>query len=135
MLRHHVHWFRPIFLCFMTWLLVAFLPAHTRGRITLGPTASEDTCCEPAPVVAPQADGCCASKADASATSSKPSSSQRANCAVCFWAAGLLTVVPVTFDHALAERAFETARHYDAQVRREAMQLTHHGRDPPTMLG
>jgi hypothetical protein len=122
-----VHPFRLTFLCFMTWLLVAFLPAHTRGRITMN--ASDDCC---APLVEVKADDCCEPAEDQPAPS-KPSAKDQANCAVCFWAAGLLSVMPVSFEHSLAERAFEVARHYDAQVRREATRLNHHGRDPPTI--
>lgn len=119
--------FRTIFLGFMTWLLVAFLPGHTRGLITMNSTGDGDACC--APVV--KKIDCCATD-DASAThAKKPSASDKANCAVCAWAAGLLTIPPVSFDHSLAERAYEIARVYDAQVRRAAIRLNHHGRDPP----
>jgi hypothetical protein len=117
---------RAIFLAFMTWLLVVFLPSHTRGRITMGPKSSDD-CCAPAPPVVE--DDCCT---PASPTKKhEPSSKDRANCAVCFWAAGLLSDIVVTFDHDFAERAFEQARNYNAQVRCVASRLTHHGRDPP----
>lgn len=109
----------------MTWLLVVFMPAHTRGRITL-PGADLGA-------TAQASDDCCAPKHKS--TESKPSDRDRANCAVCFWAAGLLTTPAITFDHVLAERAFEIARQYDAQVRRETARLTHHGRDPPMSLG
>lgn len=124
-------WSRAIFLAFMTWLLVVFLPSHTRGQITVGPKSSDDCCAPAKPVVE---DDCCAPSTKSSSTK-EPSSKDRANCAVCWWAAGLLSDIVVTFDHDFAERAFEHARQYDAQVRSVASRLTHHGRDPPVTIG
>lgn len=119
----------------MTWLLVVFLPWHTRGRITVGPRSGDD-CCAPAV----QQDDCCSENDSVpikksahghKSSTKEPSSKDRANCAVCSWAAGLLSDIAVSFEHDFAERAFEHARQYDAQVRRLASRLNHHGRDPP----
>ena len=116
---------RAIFLTFMTWLRVWFLPGHTRGRITIGPSEHRGS-----PATA-AAHACCAGDEAGPAERSLPTSKDRANCAVCFWGAGLLTTPPVVLDLLHAERSFEQAAVYHAQVRREALRLNHFGRDPP----
>ena len=122
--------FRAIFLGFMTWLLVAFLPGHTRGAITMNAreAGGGDACCAPAKPVEPS---CCADES-AQNPSAKPTSKDRASCAVCFWAAGLLTTPAFVLDTSHSERSFEHARQYHAQVRRVACRLNQYGRDPPT---
>lgn len=77
---------RFIFLAYLIWLLVIFLPSHTRGKITMGPR--EDSCCAPAKSEA----SCCSSTGIKSEhpVDKEPTQRDRANCAVCFWAAGLL---------------------------------------------
>ena len=118
--------FRAIFLAFMTWLLVVFLPGHTRGAITMNPHEQQgDSCCKPAAKVA----SCCGEKS----SDGKPTQRDRAACAVCWWAAGLLTTPPFVLDATHAERALDRAHRYDAQVRRVALRLTRFGRDPPTI--
>lgn len=67
---------RAFFLLYLTLLLAWFLPAHTRGRITMMPHSAE-------------AASCCAGERPAP-QDHKPSESDKANCAVCFWAAGIL---------------------------------------------
>lgn len=67
---------RAIFLAYLTLLLVWFLPAHTRGRITMTPHGAETSSCCSSDRTVPQ--------------DHKPTESDKANCAVCFWAAGIL---------------------------------------------
>ena len=116
--------FRVIFLAYLAWMLVVFLPAHTRGRITMGP--------RPAPAAAQStaAESCCESD-DVPKT---PTSKDRAQCAVCFWAAGILPAAPFVFHVVLVEQSLERARAYAAQVRAIACRLNHFGRDPPLAL-
>lgn len=118
--------FRVIFFAFMTWLLVVFLPGHTRGAMTLNARdAGGDDCCKPAAKVV----SCCGEEEKPG----EPTQSDRAACAVCWWAAGLLTTPPFVLENDHAERALDRAHRYDAQVRRVASRLTRFGRDPPTI--
>jgi hypothetical protein len=116
--------FRLIFAVYMSWLLVLFLPGHTRGQLTIGPR-------DPAGTVATKADstdGCCESpktKNDA------PTPRDRANCAVCFWAAGLLPDSPVEFDLAFEERLEQLSVLTSAQWAHVLPIRESLGRDPP----
>lgn len=120
----------------MTWLLVVFLPGHQRGSITLGPAEAGESCCAPVP----EPVSCCAVESTDPADSPHPTSHEEptardvANCAVCYWAAGLLTTPPFVFDFSHAKRAFEHARAYHAQVQAVACRLNQYGRDPPARL-
>jgi hypothetical protein len=84
----------------MAWLLVWFLPGHTRGRITLGAKDADSCCVQKRP-------SCCAADESPQPGSQMPTSRDRANCAVCFWAAGLLHTVPVSFTILFLERHHE----------------------------
>jgi hypothetical protein len=44
------------------------------------------------------AESCCAEPSDSHASPAKPSERDKANCAVCFWAAGILPEAPVVFE-------------------------------------
>ena len=126
---------RVVFLLFMTWLLAVFLPGHQRGSITMGPR-EVDSCCAPAP--APIPTSCCETDGGepVSDESDSPEPSQKDidSCAVCHWAAGLLSTPHFIMDTSHAERAFECARHYHAQVQRVGCRLNQYGRDPPSHL-
>src|SRR3954466_8008129 len=70
--------FRFALVLFQVFLLNVFVPGHTRGMITL-PGAREDAT-HPA---------CCQSHHNSSSSHDAPTSKDRANCAVCFFAARL----------------------------------------------
>lgn len=111
----------------MTWLLVVFLPGHVRGQITMGPRDAGgdrvESCCAP-----PPPPSCCGKS-----SGGQPTQKDRDNCAVCFFAAGLITTPAFILDLTHSERTFERARVYHEQVRRVALRLNHHGRDPPVL--
>lgn len=123
---------RFIFLAYLAWLLVLFLPAHTRGQITLGPRDGATT----APTTTRS---CCDADEDHGVAtthpiSKSPTSKDRANCAICFWAAGILPTAPFVFHIVLVEQSLERAHAYTAQVRVVACRLNQFGRDPPFAL-
>lgn len=108
--------FRVVFLIFMTWLLVWFLPGHTRGAITMSPKVEHD---------------CCAAKTPE--PEGQPSEEDKANCAVCFWAAGLLPVIPVDFTIVFLERHHEQMARLATQCRSVALHRDSLPRGPPVM--
>lgn len=108
--------FRVAFLIFMTWALAWFLPGHTRGQITMGPK---------------EAHGCCAPAEPE--TPNQPSEKDKANCAVCYWAAGLLPVVPVDFTIVLLERHHEQLARLATQCRSFTLPRESLPRGPPMM--
>jgi hypothetical protein len=82
---------RVLLILWQAWCLNVFLPAHTRGAMTV-------------PDVKHAAAGghaCCAHGEKPSNPSDKPTPDQRSRCAVCYFAAGLTT--PAVVDYRLFE--------------------------------
>lgn len=113
---------RLILTSYMAWLLVVFLPGHTRGQITMGPREA-----------ALHASSCCSKPSDADPSiPGKPTQRDKANCAVCFWAAGLLSVPIVHFDFTLSEKLEQLALLALEQWGQLIPIRESLGRDPPT---
>lgn len=111
--------YRAILLLFMTWLLAWFLPGHVRGQITMGPRESHSCCAD-------------ASSAE-SPINSQPTEKDKANCAVCFWAAGLLPVIPVDFSMIYLERHHEQMARLATQFRSIELPRESLPRGPPAL--
>lgn len=75
---------RILFILWQAVWLNAVIPGHTRGAIPLPGSAPADE--SPAP-------GCCAGATDREGES-RPSPADRARCAVCYFAAGLILAAP-----------------------------------------
>ena len=108
--------FRVGFLIFMTFVLAWFLPSHTRGQVTMGPKDDSHRCC------APSEDG-----------SHLPTEQDKRNCAVCFWAAGLLPVIPVDFTMIYLEQHHEHLARLATQCRSIFLPRDALPRGPPTL--
>ena len=105
--------FQIIFTLYMTAMLAWFVPAHTRGLVSLdarnivGSTQKAPAGDPSKDHVADESssgDACCSTspgKNDTKGTDQK----RRNSCAVCFWAAGVLPVVPVSFELPLLTRS------------------------------
>jgi hypothetical protein len=102
----------------MTWVLVWFLPGHTRGQITMGPKEVTHSCCAPVEHEVP---------------TSAPTEKDKRNCAVCFWAAGLLPVVPVAFSMIYLERHHEHLARLATQCRSIVLPRESLPRGPPSL--
>jgi hypothetical protein len=120
---------RIILTGYFVWLLAIFMPGHIRGRMTMGPR-------DPAGMVPSAAveESCCAAHSAPAVPTDKPTPRDRANCAVCFWAAGLLPVHLVQLDlgpsELLAARVAVVLEQYaGVEPLRESR-----GRDPPSRL-
>lgn len=108
---------RLIFGLYMTWVLVAFLPGHTRGAITLdgaAPAVRKASCCSGGDAPAPA-----------------PDERQRRACAVCYIAKAIVHATPASLELAplhrtAAPRTLGAARPHSADARRGAG-----CRDPP----
>jgi hypothetical protein len=140
---------RILLVGYMVWLLVVFLPGHTRGRVTMGPrekdlnlklnTPTRHDCCSEsgAPVRAnhtTQNDPSYGKPAHGRPADDTPTQRDRANCAVCFWAAGLLPTEVFFIEFSLAERlqdavAIVIEQWNDVIPIRESL-----GRGPPTRV-
>jgi hypothetical protein len=108
--------FRPAFLLFMTFVLAWFLPSHTRGQITMGPKDVNGVCC-----------------AGDHGRAGEPTEQDKRNCAVCFWAAGLLPVVPVSFTMFYLERHHEQLARLATQFRSILLPRESLPRGPPVL--
>jgi hypothetical protein len=80
---------RAGFILFQFVLLNVFLPGHTRGMVTL--PGSAPSCHEKV------ATSCCSGGAKTADNKGEPTSSDRARCAVCFFAARVCTITPYEF--------------------------------------
>ena len=85
---------RILFIVWQAWCLNVFLPAHTRGAMTVGEAVVATT--TPAAMSQP----CCAPKHQ----DGKPTPEQKSRCAVCYFAMGLS--VPPVVDCRLLEAGF-----------------------------
>lgn len=109
---------RFIFAVYLVWLFVAFVPTHVRGRISLGAGAS------------PAEHSCCA-VAEPPGDAHQPTPQERSSCAVCYFASGVLPVVPFDIDLS-ASRQVELAEICWAQQAALSFVPTDKGcRDPP----
>jgi hypothetical protein len=68
---------RILLIVWQVWCLNVFLPAHTRGAVTVGKAASHASCCRSEPRDDDR--------------SSKPTPEECSRCSVCYFAAGLST--------------------------------------------
>jgi hypothetical protein len=113
---------RWLFIAFQfSWMNIA-LPGHTRGAITLpGAKASEHACCS-----AGRSD-----QSDPTPRQGQPTPSDRARCAICYFAVGISTPPPVLV--APTPNSFVELLPVPAPLDVEfaPQLLTYHGRAPP----
>lgn len=113
---------RAIFLLYLTLLLTWFLPSHTRGQITMTPEGPANT-------------SCCAAEQGHSTGTHTPSERDKANCAVCFWAAGILPEAAMMFDARPIDLALIEAREALDQCASWFIPSPSLPRGPPTVIG
>lgn len=113
---------RAIFLVYLTLLLAWFVPAHTRGQMTMPHDQTAASCCSSHEQTPPQ-------------QPATPTQKDKANCAVCFWAAGILPEVAVMFVVRPIDRAMIEAFDAIAQCAAWFIPAESLPRGPPAPVG
>lgn len=115
-----------------------FLPTHTRGRITMTPSGEVAThsCCVPEASAEVVAVDHCGNPISNSrpVPDDAPSEEDKANCAVCFWAAGILPEAAVVFEVRPIDRALIETREAIAQCSTWFVPTNAFPRGPPALL-
>lgn len=114
---------RAIFLIYLTFLLAWFVPAHTRGQMTMPHGQETESCCSSRQETPPQQQP------------TTPTQKEKANCAVCFWAAGILPEIAVMFVVRPIDRAMIVARDAIAQCATWFIPAEALPRGPPVLVG
>jgi hypothetical protein len=93
-----LRWIRAIFILYMAGLLLWFVPSHVRGQMSF----------EQRQATGEVAPSCCAIPAETTEDPQKPSQSDRENCVVCHWAAGVLPTAYFAFTIEFVELTIDT---------------------------